>query len=189
MTATTRSVTGNVKDVFTTSLGWLIFGGFKSTRLSLAGLAVSFVGAGMYSLSSLRKGQAGGAQKAPPTAAAPNAATAGSGAQLKGPHEGTGASISRSRSRSSSKSSGSSSSSSSALAATPAPRAAGGGGAGLQSTPDEESRGGSGLRSRAASAASTGRGANAAASSESPFGVAGGAAARVAAQLLQKHRD
>ena len=188
MTATTRSVTGNVKDVFTTSLGWLIFGGFKSTRLSLAGLAVSFVGAGMYSLSSLRKGQAGGAQKAPPTAAAPNAATAGSGAQLKGPHEGTGASISRSRSRSSSKSSDSSSSSS-ALAATPAPRAAGGGGAGLQSTPDEESRGGSGLRSRAASAASAGRGANAAAGSESPFGVAGGAAARVAAQLLQKHRD
>lgn len=55
------SVTGNVKDVFTTTFGWLLFGGFRASPLSMGGLGLSFSGAAMYSLTSLRKSQAASA--------------------------------------------------------------------------------------------------------------------------------
>ena len=61
----TTSITGNVKDLFVTAIGWWLFGGFKATALSLCGIALSFVGAGLYS--SLALGD-----KAPPLAAAPS---------------------------------------------------------------------------------------------------------------------
>jgi hypothetical protein len=66
------SITGNVKDLATTSVGWALFGDFVATTKSLGGLALSFVGAGLYSYVSLQKALAGKA--APPPAIEPAAA-------------------------------------------------------------------------------------------------------------------
>ncbi len=57
--ATTNSplataITGNVKDIAGTLIGWALFGGFVATVNSVTGLAVSFVGAALYSYVKLR---------------------------------------------------------------------------------------------------------------------------------------
>ncbi len=58
----TTSVTGNAKDLVTTSVGWLLFGNFAATGKALLGLAMSFTGAALYSvagLSASRQSRAG----------------------------------------------------------------------------------------------------------------------------------
>jgi solute carrier family 35 protein len=50
------SITGNVKDVASTSLGAILFPGFLATPKTLGGLALSFAGAGFYSYINLQKG-------------------------------------------------------------------------------------------------------------------------------------
>jgi hypothetical protein len=52
------SITGNVKDLGLTVAGALLFPGYKATASSVFGLLVSFVGAGIYSLVSLRRASA-----------------------------------------------------------------------------------------------------------------------------------
>lgn len=43
------AVTGNVKDMISTAIGWALFGGFKVTAMSVSGLSLSFIGAGAFS--------------------------------------------------------------------------------------------------------------------------------------------
>ena len=52
------SVVGNVKDIITTAGGWWLFGGFTATPLSVSGLAISFLGAAMYSSLALQQSAA-----------------------------------------------------------------------------------------------------------------------------------
>jgi solute carrier family 35 protein len=52
------SITGNIKDLASTILGALLFKGFTATVKSVGGLALTFVGAGIYSYINLKKGQA-----------------------------------------------------------------------------------------------------------------------------------
>lgn len=78
------SITGNVKDLATTSAGWALFGGFAATTRSLTGLALSFAGAGMYSLVSLQKSKASSAAAAAAVAAAAAPAVAGASAATSG---------------------------------------------------------------------------------------------------------
>jgi predicted small secreted protein len=52
------SVTGNAKDVVTTTLGWLLFPGFVATAKSVFGISVSFLGAFLYSYINLQKSRA-----------------------------------------------------------------------------------------------------------------------------------
>lgn len=49
------SVTGNVKDIATTAIGWMAFKGFKATVASVSGLMISFIGAFTYSYVNLQK--------------------------------------------------------------------------------------------------------------------------------------
>jgi hypothetical protein len=58
------SVTGNIKDIVCTALGWAIFGGFVATPVSIGGLLLSFTGAALYSTEKLM-----GAMRAAPHAA------------------------------------------------------------------------------------------------------------------------
>jgi drug/metabolite transporter (DMT)-like permease len=53
------SVTGNAKDIATTTIGWLAFPGFKPTVNSVGGIGLSFVGAFVYSYVNLKKQLAG----------------------------------------------------------------------------------------------------------------------------------
>jgi len=55
------SMTGNFKDVAATFVGWALFGGFSATAASMAGLFVSFCGAGVFAFVGLRRAQAGAA--------------------------------------------------------------------------------------------------------------------------------
>jgi hypothetical protein len=68
------SITGNIKDLATTTLGWALFGDFIATAKSVGGLMLSFSGAGLYSYVSLQKAMA--SKAAPAGDAAPTAATA-----------------------------------------------------------------------------------------------------------------
>ncbi|RYG57536.1 hypothetical protein EON66_00140 [archaeon] len=47
------SVTGNVKDIATSLVGWILFPGFKSSVPAVAGILLSFLGAFMYSYANL----------------------------------------------------------------------------------------------------------------------------------------
>lgn len=47
------SVTGNVKDIATSLVGWILFPGFKSSVPAVMGIALSFLGAFMYSYANL----------------------------------------------------------------------------------------------------------------------------------------
>lgn len=49
------SVTGNVKDIFITAIGWVLFGGMEATALSMLGLLTTFIGAFAYSYISVSK--------------------------------------------------------------------------------------------------------------------------------------
>ena len=69
------SITGNIKDLASTVLGAFLFKGFVATTKSVGGLAITFVGAGIYSYINLRKGQ---------NKAAADAAAAGAGASAAG---------------------------------------------------------------------------------------------------------
>lgn len=48
------TVTGNAKDIVCTACGWVMFGGFDSSLRNVAGLTVSFVGAGLFSWTKLQ---------------------------------------------------------------------------------------------------------------------------------------
>jgi hypothetical protein len=69
------SITGNVKDLGLTVVGAVIFPGFVATTNTVAGLLISFIGAGLYSWVSLKKALAPAAG-APATADAPSGGAA-----------------------------------------------------------------------------------------------------------------
>lgn len=49
------SITGNVKDVATTAIGWMVFSGFVATFKSVGGILLSFAGSAWYSYINLQK--------------------------------------------------------------------------------------------------------------------------------------
>jgi hypothetical protein len=91
------SITGNIKDLASTILGALLFKGFTATVKSVGGLALTFVGAGIYSYINLKKGQAkassaaGEADKAAAAISAGAAEGGGAGASGAGGGAGGGA--------------------------------------------------------------------------------------------------
>lgn len=73
------SVTGNLKDVLTTSVGWMAFGHFNATPQAVTGLVLSFSGAALFSWQGLRKAQRQGVEPAGGGAASAQAAGAAVG--------------------------------------------------------------------------------------------------------------
>ena len=72
------SITGNVKDLATTALGVLLFAGFELSATALAGLALSFGGAFLYSWAGLAAARLAAAAP-PPAAPGRGAAAAAAG--------------------------------------------------------------------------------------------------------------
>ena len=64
------SITGNVKNLASTLLGAALFPGFEATARNVGGLAIAYVGAGLYSYISLQKGMRAAAGAAAAAAAA-----------------------------------------------------------------------------------------------------------------------
>lgn len=52
------SITGNIKDVLTTIIGWILFPGFVATTKSVLGVILAFVGGFMYSYVGLMQARA-----------------------------------------------------------------------------------------------------------------------------------
>jgi hypothetical protein len=68
----TSSITGNVKDLVVTVAGAMLFPGFQATASTVGGLSLSFLGAGAYTVVSIRGGgRAGAGAGAGAAAAAP----------------------------------------------------------------------------------------------------------------------
>jgi solute carrier family 35 protein len=67
------SITGNVKDLASTMLGAVLFPGFEATAKNVGGLAITFVGAGLYSYINLQKGMRAAAGAAAAASAAAHA--------------------------------------------------------------------------------------------------------------------
>jgi hypothetical protein len=60
----TGAITGNVKDLVVTVAGAVMFPGFAATASTVAGLSLSFLGAGAYTVLSIRSGGKGAATAA-----------------------------------------------------------------------------------------------------------------------------
>ncbi|KAL8538365.1 hypothetical protein ACS0TY_000379 [Phlomoides rotata] len=46
--ALTQTICGNLKDIFTITLGWVIFGGLPFDLLNVVGQILGFIGSGLY---------------------------------------------------------------------------------------------------------------------------------------------